>query len=475
MINFIMENIEAVKAIISIIEVFFAVYLIGYASFLFISVLCGSNETFNSMKKKQLRNEIKNDYYVPISIVVPAYNEEVTIVQTVQSLLNLDYATYEIIVVNDGSSDQTGKIVEETFGLHQVLKPIRRQLACQDPISVYEGVSKNNISITLINKENGGKADSINMGINAALFPYFICMDADSILERDALTEMAIPVLENQDVIAVGSMVRICNDSKFVNGELVDLKLPKKTIPAFQVLEYERSFLASRILLDKFNANLIISGALGLFKKDSVIAVGGYQQGCMGEDMELIMKLHEYNRTNHLPYAIKYSYDAICWTQCPERLRDLIRQRRRWHIGLIQSMTHHTKVMGMGSYFYYLFYEMLSPFIELVGWICTVLAYFAGVLNIEVMLALFLIYAVFGSLLTVISFTSRNFLSNQRVKFWDIIRAFLLCIPENVFLRMVLAWTRLLAPLYMRGKKTKWGKIKRVEIDYNSDESTTKN
>lgn len=467
MTTFLFEHMDTIKAIVAFMEIFFLVYLVGYASFLFVSVVAGSNETFNNMKKKQLRNEIHHDYYVPISIVVPAYNEEVTIVQTIESLSMLDYKTYEIIVVNDGSGDDTAKIVEETFHLHQVNRPIRRQLECKDPVSVYEGVIRDKVLITLVNKENGGKADSINMGINVSKFPYFICMDADSILEKDALTKIAIPVLENQDVCAVGSMVRICNDSKFVNGELSELRLPKKIVPAFQVLEYERSFLASRILLDKFNANLIISGAFGLFKKEAVIAVGGYKNNCMGEDMELIMKLHEYHRTNRLKYSIKYAYDAVCWTQCPERLRDLIKQRKRWHIGLIQSMTRHTRVIGMGSYIYYLFYELLSPIIEVVGLACTILTYLLGILNLKVTIALLVIYAVYGALLTVISFATRNFLSNHRVKLLDIFKAFLLCVPEVVFLRFVMALTRIFAPLFMRGKHTKWGKIKRVKIDYS--------
>ena len=368
------DIMEAVKVVLTIFETFFVVYLIGYASFLFASVIMGSNEVFEGLKKRQLRNEIHHEYYVPISIIVPAYNEEVTITETIKSLLKLDYRSYEIIVVNDGSKDSTGEIVAKNFDLHQVNRPIRRQVPCKNPVTIYEGVGGKNVSITLINKENGGKADSINMGINASKYPYFVCMDADSILEKDSLTKLAIPVLENQDVVAVGSMIRICNDSVFKDGELVELRLPKKIIPAFQVLEYERSFLASRILLDKFNANLIISGAFGLFKKDAAIAVGGYKVGCMGEDMELIMKLHAYHRTNDLPYLIKYAYDAICWTQAPEHLGDLVKQRRRWHIGLIQSMTMHTSVMGIGSYFYYLFYEMLSPFIELFGIIITILA-----------------------------------------------------------------------------------------------------
>ena len=161
---------------------------------------------------------------------------------------------------------------------------------CKDQISVYEGSSESGVPITLINKENGGKADSINMGINAAKYPYFVCMDADSILQRDSLTKIATPVLENQNVIAVGSMIRISNDSVFENGQLVQLRLPRKLIAAFQVLEYERSFLASRILLDKFNANLIISGAFGLFRKDAVINVGGYIGSSTKSEIEYAKK-----------------------------------------------------------------------------------------------------------------------------------------------------------------------------------------
>ena len=465
-------TIDTVLALLNILEIFFLIYLLGYASFLFASVIAGSNQLFEDIKKKRLRNEIHHDYYVPVSIIVPAYNEEVTIADTIRSLLSLDYRLYEIIVVNDGSKDNTGDLVAETFGLYQVNRPIRRMVPCQDAITVYEGTTEKRVSITLINKKNGGKADAINMGINASKYPYFTCMDADSILQRDSLTKIAIPVLESQDVIAVGSMIRISNDSEFENGELVKLRLPKKLLPAFQVLEYERSFLASRILLDKFNANLIISGAFGLFKKDAVINVGGYHVGCIGEDMELIMKLHSYHRVNSIPYRIKYAYDAVCWTQAPERLQDLMKQRKRWHIGLMQSMFGHVSVSGKLSYFYYLFYELLSPIIELGGAAITVLAYLFGLLNLQYMLILFFVYAVFGSLLTVISYLARNFLNDTHLSFGDVIKAFLLCIPENVGLRFIMSWTRLLAIFFYRGKKTSWGQIKRYKINYESDKTS---
>lgn len=465
-------TVDMVKELLYYVEIFFIIYLIGYSTFLFCSVVAGGNQLFENMKKKQLQNEIHHDFYVPVSIIIPAYNEEVTIIETIKSLMHLDYRLYEVIVVNDGSKDSTGALVAQTFDLHQVMRPIRCQVPCQDAVSIYEGTLKKDIAITLINKKNGGKADAINMGINAALFPYFICMDADSILQYDSLTHIASPVLENQNVVAVGSMIRVSNDSIFRNGKAVEMHLPKKLVPALQTLEYERSFLASRILLDKFNANLIVSGAFGLFKKDAVIQVGGYQVNSIGEDMELIMKLHSYYSSNHLPYVIKYAYDAVCWTQAPERLRDLLKQRKRWHIGLIQSMGSH-RMFLKPSYLYYLFYELLSPLIELTGLLLVPLAAAFGLLDPWYMAALFLTYAFFGSILTVTSFATRNFLSDAKVSFGDIVKAILLCIPENIFLRFILAWTRLAAILFYRGKKTKWGEIKRYQIDYDQKEPTT--
>lgn len=460
-------TLSRVQAILFYAEVFFVLYLLGYSTFLFISVLNGRNELFDNMRKKELRNEINHDYYVPISIVVPAHNEEKTISQTIRSLLNLNYRLYEIIVVNDGSTDDTQRVVVETFGLRPVVKPIRKQLDCEKEISVYEGTENDKVRILLINKENGGKADAINMGINVSRLPYFVCMDADSILQEDSLEKIAIPMLEDQETIAVGSMIRISNDSEFKDGKLTKLRLPKKLVAALQVLEYERSFLASRIFLDKFNANLIISGAFGLFKKEAVINIGGYQVGSMGEDMELIVKLHAYYRANNIPYRIRYAYEAVCWTQVPERLGDLLKQRKRWHIGLFQSLTEHKSLFNTGSYLYYSIYELWSPFIELSGLFITFLAYTFGLLDAEHMLGFFLVYALFGSSLTVISFLTRNFLSETRIGFVDIVKVILLSVPENVIFRFILAWTRIFALLFYRKKKTKWGRIERVKINYN--------
>lgn len=470
MADFLLETIElsSVQNILYYISIFFVIYLLGYSTFLFISVIDGENQLFENVKNKELKNKIQNDYYIPISIVVPAYNEEVTIIQTIKSLLNLDYKIYEIIIVNDGSTDTTLDVIIENFNLRKVQRPIQKKIMTADHIGIYETTTESGVLITLIDKLNGGKADSINVGVNASRYPYFVCMDSDSILEVDSLTKIVNPILEHEDVIAVGSNIHISNDSIFENGKLVELRLPQKIIPAMQVLEYERSFLASRIFLDRFNANLIISGAFGLFSKEAVIKVGGYQTDSMGEDMELIVKLHSFYRANDLPYQIKYSHEAVCWTQVPEQLGDLVKQRRRWHIGLFQSLKQHKNLYRTGSYLYYLVYELLSPFIELFGLFIILLASVFELLNIKYMLFFLLVYALFGSMLTLISFLTRNYLSDATIRKRDIFRAFVLVIPENIFLRFVLALTRMTALLFYRGDETDWGSIQRVKINYKS-------
>ena len=331
---------DGIKLFLTIVGYFFIAYLIGYSTFLFLSVIVGSLDLYKRNRQEKFKSILPTDYYLPISIIVPAHNEEITVVDTVRSLLALDYRSYEIIVVDDGSSDATSEVLAEAFDMHVVHRPIRRRIECRREECVYE-TSAQKVPLTLIRKENGGKADALNMGINASTFPYFICMDADSVLQYDSLRRIAQPVLEDGKVVAVGGIVRISNDVELENGRVKRYRLPRSILAFMQVLEYDRSFLASRILFDRFNGSLIISGAFGLFKKDTVIAAGGYDSGTMGEDMELVVKLHEYCTVNNIDYAIRYASDAICWTQAPERLRDLCKQRKRWHLGLFQSMYKH--------------------------------------------------------------------------------------------------------------------------------------
>ena len=463
---------DSVKLLLTGVGYFFIAYLIGYSTFLFLSVIVGSLDLYKHHRQEQFKSILPSDYYVPISIIVPAYNEEITVVDTVRSLLTLEYRAYEIIVVDDGSKDRASEVLAKAFDMHLVHRPIRRQVDCQREEFIYETRAQK-VPLTLIRKKNGGKADTLNMGINAANFPYFICMDADSVLQYDSLRRIVQPVLADGNVVAVGGIVRISNDVELENGRVQRYRLPRNILAFMQVLEYDRSFLASRILFDRFNGSLIISGAFGLFKKSTVIAVGGYYRKTLGEDMELVVKLHEYCTSNSIPYSIRYASDAICWTQVPERMRDLCKQRRRWHLGLFQSMYKHRTMfsnhrfgaVSFVSYLYFLIYELLSPFIEIFG-VCTMaLAWWFDLINVPFMVLFFLIYAVFGAILTLTAFFSRIYTADLTVSFGDGVRAACLCLFELVFLRFILAWVRCTAFIGYRKKKLSWGRIERRKID----------
>lgn len=462
---------DAYKLFFEWVSVFFVLYMIGYASFLFLSVAVGSSELYKTKKRNKLKSELPGGYYVPVSIVIPAHNEEVTIVESVRSLLSLEYRLYEIIVVDDGSSDNTSEEVCKAFNMHKINRPIQKKIACQPEEVVYESHGWK-VPITLIRKKNGGKADALNMGINASKYPYFICMDADSALQYDSLEKIVAPVLEDASVIAVGGAVRPSNGTEIENGRVSSYKMPNKLIPCMQVLEYDRSFLAARILFDKFNGSVIISGAFGLFKKSAVIDAGGYDPTTMGEDMELVVKLHAYCRENDIPYRIRYASNAICWTQAPERLRDLCKQRRRWHIGLFQSMTRHKKIMfnpkygvvGFISYLYFLIYELLSPYIEVFGIATVIMAYFLDLLNVPFMILFFAIYVVYSSVMSLTAFFARVHTVDLKLSFTDVLKAIILCAVEVSFLRLILAWVRATALIGYKKKKSSWGRIERKKI-----------
>lgn len=456
------------------VGVFFVLYMIGYATFMFLSVVVGSSTLYGLQRRNMLKNELQNDYYVPVSILVPAYNEEVTIEATIQSLLSLEYKVYEIIVVDDGSKDNTAKVVREAFEMHRINRPIQRRVHCKSVRSVYETTAYK-VPITLISKENGGKADSLNMGINASRYPYFLCMDADSVLQYDSLEKIVRPVLEEDNIVAVGGAVRPCNDAEIENGRVVRYRMPRKILPSMQVLEYDRSFLASRILFDKFNGSIIISGAFGLFKKSVVVRAGGYDAFTMGEDMELVVKLHAFCRANDIPYRIRYATDAVCWTQTPESLGDLCRQRRRWHIGLFQSMAKHRGILAnpryglvsLISYTYFLIYELFSPYIEVFGVLTMLLALLMNFLNVPFMLLYTGIYVVDSSILSLTAFFARVHTIDLKLTPSDVLKAIGICAVEVSCLRFVLAWVRMTALLGYRKKQASWGTIKRKKININ--------
>lgn len=464
---------DIIQIFLNFVGIFFILYLAGYATFLFLSVAVGSASLYSFKRKNTLKNELLNDYYVPVSIVIPAYNEEKTIEFTIKSLLSQNYRLYEIIVVDDGSTDNTSKVIKEAFNMHYINRPIQRKIPCQQVESVFETKSCK-VPITLIRKKNGGKADALNMGINASKYPYFLCMDADSVLQEDSLEKIVRPVLEDNNVVAVGGTVRPCNGASIENGRVVQYHMPNKILSCMQVMEYDRTFLATRILFDKFNGSIIISGAFGLFKKSVVINAGGYDVNTMGEDMELVVKLHVFCRENQIPYRIRYATDAICWTQVPEKLKDLCKQRRRWHIGLFQSMVTHRKILGnikyglvsFVSYIYFLIYELLSPYIEVFGVFTMIFAYLVDFLNVPFMILYMAIYVVYSSILSLTAFFARIHTIDLKLALTDTLKAIGFCMLEVSCLRFILAWVRMTSLIGYHKKKKNWGKIERNKINF---------
>lgn len=462
---------ETLRTIVEIGNFFFLIFVVLYTVFQFISVIYGAMEHENRARQRQFHKGLAMDNainYAPISVLVPAYNEELTILDSVRSLCKLDYPEFEVIVIDDGSKDDTARVLIDALGLQKRERPIRRQLICQEALEIYESVDSP-VPITLVRKKNGGKGDALNMGINLAKYPYFVSLDADSVLQKDTLKRLIMPVIEDSKVIAVGGMVQVANEAVIEDGAIKSLKFPSKFVVLMQMLEYSRTFLAMRMLLDTFNGNLIISGTIGLFRKDVVIQANGYNTNTVGEDMELVVKLHAYCRSKKIPYRIAYAPDAVCWTQVPERLRDLKSQRRRWHMGLMQSLSIHRTVlfnplygtMGLVSTLYYMLVEAIGPFIELAGFTIIILASILEMLNEPFMLWYFLLFYMLSAMVTITAFFTRMYVLQAPLTIWQAIKVVFFSFVEAFFFHHVITYFRMTALVNYRKSRLQWGKIQR--------------
>ena len=404
---------------------------------------------------------------VPISILVPAYNEEKVVIQTINSLLALEYSTYEVIVVNDGSTDQTLKTIIKAFGLREITIPIKAKIKTSPIKGVYYNPDHPNL--LLVDKENGGKADALNVGINVSRYPYFVSLDADSLLDSDALVRIALSFMEYKYTIAVGGIVRVANGSKVRNGKVVTLALPKKPFAVFQIVEYLRAFLVGRVGWSIFNTVLIISGAFGAFQKDAVIQVGGYTLDTIGEDMDVVVKLHKYMRERKYKYRITFLPDPICWTQVPESFKDLFTQRRRWQVGLMDSIGRNKAmilnpkygVCGMIAMPYFFLFELIAPIVEALGVIVVPLSYFLGILSFQFFISYLCVAIVFGVILSVGALIIEEFTFNKYVKLSEFFRLAFYAVLENFFYRQMTVMFRLVAICGFKKYKSSWGKIKR--------------
>ena len=404
----------------------------------------------------------------PVSILVPAYNEQATIVASVRSLLQLHYPEYEVLVINDGSRDGTLAALVQEFAMHPFPEAYRVRLASAPIRAIYRSVHHPNLR--LIDKENGGKADALNAGINGAQYPLFCSVDADSILQRDSLTRVAQPFVEDPGIVAAGGTVRIANGCRVEGGFLTRTALPESWLALIQIVEYLRAFLFGRLGWSPLNALLIVSGAFALFRKEAVVEAGGYHTDTVGEDMELVVRLHRTRRTAGKPCRIVFLPDPVCWTEAPEDLGTLRRQRSRWQRGLGESLALNRRLLfhprggaaGWIAFPFMLIFEWFGPMIEVSGYAFVVTAFAFGYMSWQTTLVFLLAAMGLGVLLSVNALFLEEISFHVYTRGRDTARLLTAVIVENFGYRQLMTVWRLSGFIAgMRGGRARWGEMRR--------------
>src|ERR1700724_1701666 len=409
----------------------------------------------------------------PINLLVPAYNEEKSIRVSIRNLLELNYPEIEVIVINDGSKDQTLHELQDEFKLRPTRMVYVQEIASAEIRGLYR--SDSDPRLLVIDKESAGsKADAVNAGLNAATSPYVCIVDSDSMLERDSLLRIMVPVLADPKlVVGVGGIIRILNGSEIQGGQLTRVRLPRKSIEVIQVIEYLRAFLIGREAWGQGNMLMIISGAFGVFRTDLVRAVGGYRPNAIGEDFDLVARLHRHLRDEKADYRIDFVPDPMCWTEVPSDLKSLGRQRARWQKGLLdvllltRAMLFRPRYGRIGFFAlpYLWVFEFAAPVIEILGIITIILAAVLGVLS----RTFFLQFLIFGyAFATVISIGSvlQEEITYKRYNDWqDVIRLVSYCFLEHFPYRQLHMFWRLRGLWeYLRGD-VEWKPLKRKGLE----------
>lgn len=404
----------------------------------------------------------------PISIIAPAYNEQKSIIQSVSNLLSLDYPIYEVIVVNDGSTDETLNRLIEHFKLQKTHFVFRKLLETRPIRVIY--TSPEYPKLIVVDKENGKKADALNAGLNISRFPLFCAVDSDSVLDRDALQKVVRPFLEDPArTIAAGGIIRLSNGCQVIRGEVQSMSVPGNILVRFQIIEYLRAFLGGRVGLSRINSLLIISGAFGIFRKDIVLAIGGYRKNTVGEDMDLVVRMRRYMHEQKKPFLVRFLPDPICWTEAPSNLRSLRNQRNRWHRGLIETLVASKDMLfkprygvtGMLALPFYLIFELAGPLIEIYGYLFFILGFIFKFINYFYAALFFLLAVVTGALISLASILLEEFSFRRYPRLKDVLKLLPSCFLENIVYHQYLSYVRTKAFIdYKKGKK-EWGKIEK--------------
>ncbi|HEU0014889.1 MAG TPA: glycosyltransferase [Longimicrobium sp.] len=402
-----------------------------------------------------------------ISMLAPAYNESATVVESVRALMALFYPNLEVIVVNDGSKDDTLRVLTEAFALTPVQPIHPHRVPCNQIVGLYR--TQLHPNLVVVDKVNGGKADALNAGLNIATGDLVCAIDADTLVEADALERMVIPFLQGEKVVAAGGTIRIVNGSEVAGGRVVRPAVPRRLLPGCQVVEYLRAFLFGRLGWNRLGGNLIISGAFGLFRRDAVVRAGGYVHDTVGEDMELVLRLRRNGYLEGTARDIVFVPDPVAWTEAPETARVLARQRDRWHRGLADVLWRHRGLlfnprygaMGMFVFPHFVFFELLAPVVEMLGLVGLALGLWVGALNLEFAALFFLSAYGLGLVLTVMTLVLEELSFHRYDTFRDRWLLVWWSLVENLGYRQrTVVWRLKGIWHYLRGSRA-WGSMER--------------
>ncbi|MGR3811542.1 glycosyltransferase family 2 protein [Jiulongibacter sp. NS-SX5] len=408
-----------------------------------------------------------------VSLIAPAYNEGLTIVENIRSLLSLHYTDYEVIIVNDGSKDDSLQKAINAYKLVVSDMEYAEDIPGKPVKHIYKSKLPEFKNLIVVDKVNGGKADALNVGINVSSAQYVACIDVDCLLEQDALLKLVKRFLDSKKrVIATGGVIRIINSCEVKNGAITQVHVPKNQIARMQVLEYLRAFLLGRMAWGKLSGLLIISGAFGMFDKEIVKAVGGYDTKTVGEDMELVVRMRRFMKEQKQPYEVRFIPDPLCWTEAPESHKILGRQRNRWTRGTIETLWIHRKmffnpkygVIGILSYPYWFFFEFLAPLLEFGGLILFLILALLGMVNWPFFYAITAVIYTFAFMLNMLAIYAEEITYYQYKDPKDIWRLVISAIAEPVLYHPFLVWSAIRGHIdKIKGKKT-WGEMTRVGI-----------
>ena len=414
----------------------------------------------------------KSNHVIGVSVVAPAFNEGANVVYNVQSLLSLTYPKFEVVIVNDGSTDDTLEKLIKEFELVKVDFFYQEKIITRPVRGHYKSTNPVYSKLLVVDKENGkSKADASNAGINSTKYPLFLCTDVDCILKADTIIKLAKPFMESKKrIIATGAGIRISNSCEVKDGFLVKVHFPKGWYPRFQELEYVRAFLFGRMAWSQINGLLLVSGGLGMFDKEIAIAAGGYWHKSLGEDMELITRMRKYMYDNNLQFAIKYIPESLCWTEVPATREILIRQRVRWARGLIQTLYLHKNLFFNRKYGktaflilpYFFAFEFMVPILELLGIIVILLCVFFWGINYEMFFYLTFAVYMFYLIITIISIFLDELLYKNYANLKEILILILMAIIEPFVYHPVNVYASLKGYLhFFRQKEQSWGNMQR--------------